>query len=85
MFIHAAAVQRIGKSGPSEPDKVAKNLQTELNCPIVIDANDLGVAVLGKSNEKASRIPFGKMCLKIIRLDNLPNRHLCVLSGKMGA
>ena len=43
------------KLGPSEPDKVAKNLQTELNCPIVIiDANDLGVAVLGKSNESIS-------------------------------
>ena len=38
------------KLGPAEPDKVAKALQSVFGHDIVIiDANDLGVAVLGKS------------------------------------
>lgn len=40
------------KLGPAEPEKVARNLSRELNCDVVIiDANDLGVAVLGKSDQ----------------------------------
>lgn len=40
------------KLGPKDPHKVAKNLGDKLNIDIVIiDANDLGVAILGKSNK----------------------------------
>lgn len=40
------------KLGPAEPDKVARNLKSELHHDVVIiDANDLGVAILGKSSE----------------------------------
>ncbi len=36
--------------GPSEPDRVAQELSRKLGAPVVIiDANDLGVSVLGKS------------------------------------
>src|SRR3989344_1983405 len=38
------------KLGPAEPDNVARRLKTELGFEVVIiDANDLGVAILGKS------------------------------------
>ena len=40
------------KLGPAEPEKVAKNVSREIHCDVVIiDANDLGVAVLGTSNK----------------------------------
>jgi F420-0:gamma-glutamyl ligase-like protein len=40
------------KLGPKDPDKVAAKISSEINCGVVIvDANDLGVNVLGKSNE----------------------------------
>ena len=43
------------KLGPAEPEKVAKNLKSELHHDVVIiDANDLGVAVLGKSSKDIS-------------------------------
>ena len=43
------------KLGPTEPEKVAKNLSSELNHDVVIiDANDLGVAVLGTSSKDIS-------------------------------
>ena len=43
------------KLGPAEPDKVARHLKTALGCSvIIIDANDLGVAVLGKSSADIS-------------------------------
>ncbi|BCX15406.1 MAG: hypothetical protein KatS3mg097_298 [Candidatus Parcubacteria bacterium] len=43
------------KLGPAEPEKVAKKLKMELNNDVVIiDANDLGVAVLGKSSKSIS-------------------------------
>lgn len=43
------------KLGPAEPEKTAKNLSKEINRDVVIiDANDLGVAVLGKSNKNIS-------------------------------
>ncbi len=39
------------KLGPAKPMKVAKELATVLGCDVVIiDANDLGAVVLGKSN-----------------------------------
>jgi len=48
---------KYAKLGPSEPEKVAKNLKSEINHDVVIiDANDLGVAVLGKSNKKISDV-----------------------------
>ena len=43
------------KLGPAEPNNVAKNLKSELHHDVVIiDANDLGVAVLGKSSKDIS-------------------------------
>jgi len=43
------------KLGPAEPEKVAKKLKSEINHDVVIiDANDLGVAVLGKSSNDIS-------------------------------
>jgi F420-0:gamma-glutamyl ligase-like protein len=52
------------KLGPAEPEKVARNLKSEINHEVVIiDANDLGVAVLGKSDES---IP-DEFCRKVFR------------------
>jgi F420-0:gamma-glutamyl ligase-like protein len=52
------------KLGPKEPNKVAEKLKYILNCDVVIiDANDLGVKVLGKSNKS---IPDG-FCEKVFR------------------
>ncbi len=43
------------KLGPAEPEKVAKKLELALhNDVVIIDANDLGVAVLGTSNKDIS-------------------------------
>ncbi len=43
------------KLGPAEPDKVAKSLAATVQHDVVIiDANDLGVAILGKSNTHIS-------------------------------
>ncbi len=40
------------KLGPAEPDKVSRNVGSELHHDVVIiDANDLGVTVLGTSNK----------------------------------
>ena len=45
------------KLGPDKPDKAAKNISAKINCDVVIiDANDLGVAVLGKSNKNISDV-----------------------------
>lgn len=45
------------KLGPAEPEKVAKKIKLEINSDVVIiDANDLGVAVLGKSNKDISEL-----------------------------
>lgn len=39
------------KLGPKNPDKVARSLRDQLHCEvIIIDANDLGVNILGKSD-----------------------------------
>lgn len=43
------------KLGPAEPDKVAQSLAATVQHDVVIiDANDLGVAILGKSNKNMS-------------------------------
>jgi len=43
------------KLGPENPQKVARDLKEKIGCDVVIiDANDLGVAVLGKSDSKIS-------------------------------
>ncbi len=43
------------KLGPAKPNQVAKNIQQRLHHEVVIiDANDLGVNVLGKSNSSLS-------------------------------
>lgn len=47
---------KYAKFGPLKPDKVAKELKNFLGHEVVIiDANDLGVAVLGRSDKKISR------------------------------
>jgi len=52
------------KLGPANPNEVAKNLKSILNCEaVIIDANDLGVNVLGKSDKK---IP-DSFCKKVFR------------------
>jgi len=46
---------KYAKLGPKNPDKVARDLAKKINHEVVIiDANDLGVAVLGKSSDKIS-------------------------------
>lgn len=43
------------KLGPAQPEKVARDLAKEIGCSVVImDANDLGVNVLGKSDQNTS-------------------------------
>lgn len=43
------------KLGPTKPNEVAKTLSDELDCAVVIiDANDLGVSILGKSPAEIS-------------------------------
>lgn len=50
--------------GPNDPDKVAKKLKNVLgNSVIIIDANDLGVEILGRSSEKIS-ISWAKKIFK---------------------
>ena len=45
------------KLGPAQPEKVASNLRSAINHEVVIiDANDLGVAILGKSSQDISDI-----------------------------
>ncbi len=40
------------KLGPKDPDKVARQIKEEIKCEVVIiDANDLGVNVLGRSDK----------------------------------
>lgn len=52
------------KLGPLKPEKVAKELSLEMNCDVVIiDANDLGVAVLGKSRQDIQ----DTFCKKVFR------------------
>ncbi len=52
------------KKAPLEPDRVARELAELLGCRVVIiDANDLGVEVLGKSSE---RIPT-QFCKQVFR------------------
>ncbi|MFH1608805.1 MAG: coenzyme F420-0:L-glutamate ligase [Patescibacteria group bacterium] len=46
---------KYAKLGPAEPEKVALELKSKINHEVVIiDANDLGVAILGKSNKDIS-------------------------------
>lgn len=52
------------KLAPKDPDKVAADLSKRLGCGVVvIDANDIGVEVLGRSSEKIS-IDFCKQVFK---------------------
>ncbi len=44
------------KLGPKNPDKVARELKQALGCEVVIiDANDLGVNILGRSDKSISK------------------------------
>ncbi len=46
---------KYAKLGPANPKKIATNLKSIINNDvIIIDANDLGVAILGKSNKNIS-------------------------------
>ena len=57
------------KLAPANPDKVAKELSEHLGCKfVVIDANDLGVEVLGRS-DKSIPIDFCKQVFKDNPLD----------------
>lgn len=50
-----APYNEYAKLGPSNPDKVAKDIKSKIkNDCVIIDANDLGVAVLGRSDKKIS-------------------------------
>ncbi len=52
------------KLGPKEPKKTAKKMKEILGCEVVIiDANDLGVAVLGKSSDEIS----DEFCKEVFR------------------
>lgn len=52
------------KLAPAEPDKVARELSEHIGCKVVIiDANDIGVEVLGRSSEEIS-IDFCKQAFK---------------------
>lgn len=52
------------KLGPAEPDKVAKRLSELLqNDVVIIDANDLGVAILGRSRKDLSE----SLCKEIFK------------------
>ena len=52
------------KLGPSNPDGVARDIKKTLGCEVVIiDANDLGVAILGKSDRKITE----EFCKKAFR------------------
>ena len=43
------------KLGPAQPDKVASKISAALGCPVVIiDANDLGANILGRSDKTIS-------------------------------
>lgn len=43
------------KLGPRDPDKVAEEIKSKLGCEVVIiDANDLGVVVLGRSDQRVN-------------------------------
>ncbi len=50
------------KLGPAKPDKVAREISATIGCPVVIiDANDLGVVVLGKSDASISSALCGEI------------------------
>lgn len=52
------------KLGPAQPHIVAQKLALEIGYPVVIiDANDLGVAILGKSNRKID----DDLCAQVFR------------------
>ncbi len=52
------------KLGPAQPDRVAKSVKSECGCEVVIiDANDLGVRVLGRSSKKISK----KFCCAVFQ------------------
>lgn len=52
------------KLGPAEPDKVAKEIKEKIgNEVVIIDANDLGVAAMGKSSKNIT----DDFCKKVFR------------------
>ena len=72
--------------GPAEPDKVARGLRDELGREVVIiDANDLGVSVLGKSTDSLS----DELCEELFRDNPLGQSSeqtpLCIVRKGTGA
>ncbi|MCX7994992.1 MAG: coenzyme F420-0:L-glutamate ligase [candidate division WOR-3 bacterium] len=60
------------KLGPKNPDKVARELKQRFNYDfVIIDANDLGVSVLGKSSKKIN----DDFCRKVFRDNPLGQSH----------
>jgi len=52
------------KLGPKNPNKVARELANKFNCPvIIIDANDLGVNILGRSDKNITH----KFCQAVFK------------------
>jgi F420-0:gamma-glutamyl ligase len=55
---------KFAKLGPKDPNKVARQLKKILGCEVVIiDANDLGVSVLGRSSRNISE----QFCKQVFR------------------
>ena len=72
------------KKAPLEPDRVARELAAALGCRVVIiDANDLGVEVLGKSSDAIPTL----FCKQVFRDNPLgqssESTPLCVVRAKM--
>jgi F420-0:gamma-glutamyl ligase-like protein len=55
---------KYAKLAPKDPEKVAKSIAKKISCKtVIIDANDLGVTVLGKSSEEIT----DDFCKKVFR------------------
>ncbi len=74
------------KKAPKDPDRVARQLALQFGCPVVIiDANDLGVEVLGKSSDKVST----QFCKEVFRDNPLgqssESTPLCVVRKQVAS
>ncbi len=71
------------KLGPKNPDKVAREIKEKIgNDVVIIDANDLGVAILGSSNKNISK----DFCQAVFKDNPLGQSHeqtpLCIVRKK---
>ena len=69
------------KLAPRKPDEVAARLAKKTGVPVVIiDANDLGVEVLGRSDKKALTVPWCRAVFKDNPLDQSRQQTpLCIV------